>query len=227
MAGWRVAGADLAAQRRRGRLRPATEAGFAALSLPCAPRGRGPAQNSLRSLRSLRSDNCAESVNEARFARAPDHCGARRLPRRPQAPWTPPSRYRAARQLSNATACVAGVATAHVSCGERQTLPLERWAVPGWGAVGSGEKRRTRAGARSALRHLTRRNCLSAVSAANEASFAAQPWFEHRSGVGAQRRPLPSAPHLGTARRDARCTARWDALRDVRHLAQAQAPHTG
>ena len=51
------------------------------------------------------------------------------------------------------------------------------------------EKRRTRGRARSALRHLTCRGCLSAVSAANEASSAAGHATEQRRAVGLQGRP--------------------------------------
>ena len=52
------------------------------------------------------------------------------------------------------------------------------------------EQRRPVVGARlRALRHLTHRDCLSAVSAANEASFAMRPRVEQRRGVAASRRP--------------------------------------
>ena len=47
---------------------------------PCAARSRGPRQNSLRELRSLRSDNCRESVHEARWRARPRPCAARRRP---------------------------------------------------------------------------------------------------------------------------------------------------
>jgi len=46
----------VAAKGRPGGARRATEAAFAALRLPCGARVPGPAHNSLRSLRSLRSD---------------------------------------------------------------------------------------------------------------------------------------------------------------------------
>ena len=78
-----------------------------------------------------------------------------------------------------------------------------RQVLPGGGSFWGGEKRRARVGARSALRRLTRRNCLSAVSEANEASFAARPWTEHRSEVGAQRRPPRHEAPPGSACRDA------------------------
>jgi hypothetical protein len=63
-------------------------------------------------------------------------------------------------------------------------------------SAGSGSARA------SALRQLTRRGCLSVVSAANEASSAARPWTEQRSAVAAERRPPQHKPSPGTACRD-------------------------
>ena len=83
-----------------------------------------------------------------------------------------------------------------------------RQAVPGGGDFWGDEKRRAGVGAHSAPRHLTRRICPSAVSAANAASYAARPRTEHRSGVGAQRRSPQHEPPPGTACRDARKVAR-------------------
>jgi len=60
-----------------------------------------------------------------------------------------------------------------------------------------------RAARASALRGLTHGNCLSAVSEANEASFAVRPQAEQRSEVGAKRRPTQSARPAGTPCRDA------------------------
>ena len=67
-------------------LRRAAVAACASLWLPCAPRPCGPRHNSLRSLRSLRSDNCRESVVDARCARGHKPCGARRHTCAPQPP---------------------------------------------------------------------------------------------------------------------------------------------
>ena len=78
-----------------------------------------------------------------------------------------------------------------------------RQALPAGGEVWGGEKRRLGVGARSALRDLTRRDCSSAVNEVNEASFATRPRAEHRSEVGAQRRPPQSEPTAGSAWRDA------------------------
>ncbi len=85
----------------------------------------------------------------------------------------------------------------------RTTSVAARRAVPGGGDFCGDEKRRPGVGARSALRELTRRNCLSGVSAANAASFATRPQAEHRSAVGAKRRPPQHELPPGTACRAA------------------------
>ncbi len=77
-----------------------------------------------------------------------------------------------------------------------------RPAVPTGCDLWSDEDRKPGVGARSALRRLTRRNCLSAVSEANEASSATRPLAENRSAVGAQRRPWKHEPPAGSAWRD-------------------------
>ena len=78
-----------------------------------------------------------------------------------------------------------------------------RQAVPAGGDLWSDEDRRTGVGARSALRELTRRNCLSATNAVSAASSATRPLAENRSAVGAVRRPRNHEPLAGTAWRDA------------------------
>jgi hypothetical protein len=72
-----------------------------------------------------------------------------------------------------------------------------------------GEQRRVGGGARSAPRDLTRRGCLSAVSAANEASSATRHQPEQRSAVGplrgpttAPKRSTPPAPGFAPANRN-------------------------
>ena len=85
----------------------------------------------------------------------------------------------------------------------RNTSATARQAVPGGGDFCGGEERRTSVGARSALRRLNRRSCLSGESAANAASSATRLKTEHRSGVGAQRRPPQHEPPAGTACRAA------------------------
>ena len=83
------------------------------------------------------------------------------------------------------------------------TSATARQAVPGGGDFCGGEERRASVGARSALRRLNRRSCLSGESAANAASSATRLKTEHRSGVGAQRRPPQHEPPAGTACRAA------------------------
>ena len=79
-----------------------------------------------------------------------------------------------------------------------------RQAVPVGGDLWSDEDRRPGVGARSALRGLTRRSCLSATNEVSEASSATRPLVENRSAVGAQRRPRNHEPTAGTAWRDAK-----------------------
>ena len=72
---------------RRGRRCPAWAHTWAVCGtprLPCAARPRGASQNSLRSLRSLRSNNRDENVFDARCARHPVVCAARRPRDRPR-----------------------------------------------------------------------------------------------------------------------------------------------
>jgi hypothetical protein len=75
----------------------------------------------------------------------------------------------------------------------------------------------------SALRDLTRRSCLNAVSAANEVSSAARPRCEQRSAVGAQRRPPQHEPMAGTACRDALTVAGAMSLSASNPASSAQA----
>ena len=83
--------------------------------------------------------------------------------------------------------------------------PEDRLCLANGRASGPGAacKARASVGARSALRRLTRRSCLSGESAANAASSATRLKAEHRSGVGAQRRPPQHEPPAGTACRAA------------------------
>jgi hypothetical protein len=104
-----------------------------------------------------------------------------------------------------------------------------RRAVPGRGDLWGGEERSAGVGARSALRDLIRRGCLSAAPAGRVASSATRPRRDAvrpdmeqspadcsvpgarpcackrkgRSGVGAKRRPHQREPLSGTARRAA------------------------
>ena len=84
----------LRAQESRQRKRPCSVAPSLSEGVPCDARNQRPAQNSLRSLRSLRSDSCAESVIDAGFARASGSCASRLLqrgtPEQPQQPTAKP-----------------------------------------------------------------------------------------------------------------------------------------
>jgi len=72
------------------------------------------------------------------------------------------------------------------------------WGRPVRGCVFDGEERRAGVGARTrALRQLARRNCLSAVSAANEASSAARPQREYRSAPRVAGRRIRSLAPVG------------------------------
>ena len=158
--------------------------------LPCDARPRGLPHNSLRSLRSLRSNSCGKSDDEARCARGHEACASRRRRRAPPACPHAPSLNRG------------GLARDH-----------ERWvsrqAVPGGGDVCSDEQRRAGVGARAVRASSSDSPQLSERSERSERSeFCGATWAEQRSAVGAQRRPRASEPPPGTACRDARSARR-------------------
>jgi hypothetical protein len=182
--------------------------------LRCGARVSVAPHNSLHSLRSLRSDRCGESVDEAReYARRPKPCAPRRRTGAP-AP-TRPRLGEAATVLwgekaeSRASSPVLALWRA---CGARQpegsmpsacqTLSTKNdrsrkaWGRPALGCVCGGEERSPGVGARTrALRKLTRRSCSNATSAASEVSSAARPQGEYRSvPCAAGRRIRTSAP---------------------------------
>jgi hypothetical protein len=74
-------------------------------------------------------------------------------------------------------------------------VPLPRDAVP---AFEGGVQRKHGGGRACAPPDLTRRVCLSAVSEANEASYAARPQAEPRSEVGVSRPPSQARVSLVT-----------------------------
>jgi hypothetical protein len=146
--------------------------------LHCDARPRVARQNSLRDLRSLPSDNCRESVYEARCARRPRACASRRPTNRPHR--APPAARASvvffdARKTNTASAkgCVGG---------SRRACEAPRSA----GLV---------AARACAPRNQTRRMCLSGASAARAASYATGHEPEHRRAACAKRRP----PHLSAA----------------------------
>ena len=150
-----------------------------------------------RRTRFVRFAHCAQTVAASQFtkracARGCKPCAARRSA---GAPW--PARAR----------------LCWCSC----SSPRKRRTVAPGGArrgdLWSDEDRRTGVGARSALRRLTRRNCLSETNAVSEASSATRPLAENRSAVGATRRPRNHEPSAGTAWRDAEALLSCDGLR--------------
>ena len=150
--------ASARARRRAGPGRGSDGLPFAALRVPCGARSSGPSHSSLRSLRSLRSNTCAESDDEARQMRArPEALRSSAAPIRPaQAPHVA---LRATASVCDAMHATNGSATRHPGRAQRACEALRSTGLV--------------ARARSAPRELTRRVCLSAVSAANVASYAA------------------------------------------------------
>jgi hypothetical protein len=168
------------ASRRRSALRTDSPAVLGLVALP---------HNSLRSLRSLRSNRRGKSEVVARCARGPRALRSSAPPRRA------------------ASLPARAFAEALVFPHEHRHGPTSRQAVPGGGDFWGEEQRRAGLGARSALRKLTRRICLSAVSEAHVASYATRARTEQRTAVGAQRRPPRHEPPPGTACGDARTPA--------------------
>ncbi len=142
--------------------------------------------------RSVRFAHCARTVAVSQMTKrastraGPEPCAPRRHRGAPAAAPQP--------RLSN------------TACGSRgePTQMLSDRGCPPRALSGAARSAGTRAARASALRKLTHGNCLSAVSEANVASFAVRPRHEHRSGVGAKRRPPQSAPAAGTPWRGSR-----------------------
>jgi hypothetical protein len=185
--------------------------------LRCGARVSVAPHNSLHSLRSLRSNRCGESVDEARgYARRPKPCAPRRRTGAP--PHTRPQlgeetpvlcwrRARAghrARPSPGKRACGARQGAGSMPAACQLTSPSsitsrKAWGRPVPGCVCDGEERSPGVGARTrALRKLTRRGCSSATSAASEESSAARPQGEYRSAPRAAgrriRSPAPAGP---------------------------------
>jgi hypothetical protein len=159
---------------------------FAVRRVPSGTRSRGPSRNSLHSLRSLRSNNRDESDHDAR-SRARPRALRSSAPHMSLPAHTHPRLCR------------------HHRAFRRTPRALLRGGRYPLGAI-CGAARSAAPGSARAARfvHLTRRDCPSEANAVSAASFAARPRREHRSGVGAQRRPPQYEPPTGTARRAAR-----------------------
>jgi hypothetical protein len=132
--------------------------------------------NSLRSLRSLRSDSRGESVHEARCARRPRPLRSSPFHRSPRQPHPAPG------------------AGSHrgwrAACGPR--LGHSAWGGARRRAWASPRSTASLAARDSAHRHLTRGGCPSAANAVSEASSATGQGREHRRAAVAQRRPTTS-----------------------------------
>ena len=195
------------ASQRRGRAAGSASLrrSAAARRLPCGARSWGLPHNSLRSLRSLRSDRCGESEVDARCARGPKHLRSsapqRRSARCPATPLRSRSWRARACERRGAACEAAGGCLAQRLCG--------------------AEERRFRGQRAQRASTSTCGICLSAVNAVNVASYAAGPGTEHRRAVGPQGRPpqsersqapargfaAPRAPGRGFARRNAATSA--------------------
>ncbi len=175
---------------------------------------QAPPPNSLRALRALRSDSGGEHVHEARCARGPETLRSsaplRRATTHPHPPSLPgclieviPTRSLVIHTLARGRPAAVNVRTLLFVCGRQSVLPQpwrrshasscihvsrffrsSRQRGAAGGDFGVGEKRSDQVGARSAHPEHTRRRFLSAASAGREASSAARPGQEHRSGVG-------------------------------------------
>lgn len=149
---------------------------------------QAPTPNSLRALRSLRSDNGVESVEVARCARGPEPLRASATRRRAATHHLPPwgawasAAYKAT--MAGRFGLLALVCTRWL--GRRCGAPVERR-----GAQASGTARA------SALRHQSRRRCLSAAPSGREASSAAG--ARSRAPQGSQPSGLAAPPKRSSA----------------------------
>jgi hypothetical protein len=90
--------------------------------------------------------------------------------------------------------------------GRTATATASRQAALGRGDFCGDEEHSAAVGARSALRELTRRYCLNVAPVPQglaRSELSARPRHEHRSAVGAKRRPPQHEPLAGAAWRDA------------------------
>ena len=157
----------------RGRRYPAgAHAGAvgAARRLHCDARPEVVPHNSLRSLRSLRSNTCGKSVHEARCARRPRSCASRR-------PKIAPAGYRLPRSSAQ-------VFSTKAASGSTKARPgsLRR-------ALRGAEKRRAGGGARSAHQELTCRILFERSERSERSELCGRHSTEHRRAVGPQGRP--------------------------------------
>jgi hypothetical protein len=146
----------------------------------------------------------------------------------PSAPCPPPSAFGRwlLLYLRGRAPAVLGRPPRWVSTVEHHQRLCEAGTGPAGARMGGAEKRSPPGRARSAPRELTRRPCPSAVSEANEASWAAGQEGEHRRGVGAKRRPPPLRAPAGPVPALPRRTSHagrptWLTLAKVRNVPSA------
>ncbi len=155
---------------------------FAALRVPCDARLPGLWPNSLRSLRSLRSNRRPQACSQGALRARPGTLRFSAAPIRPTC--VPPAALPATMLVFD-------------------EWPTTSVARPEGGAAQgrlcAAEKRRSCDRARSAHRPLTRRGCLSAVSAANEASSATGPQGRASQGTRSAAKGKHSEPLRRTA----------------------------
>jgi hypothetical protein len=144
----------------------------AARRLRCGAQPGVASRNSLRSLRSLRSNTRDESVVDARCARRPWLCASRRPRNRPHR--VPPAAHPTVLAVRSRATNV---------CAKAGSGSL-------WRASEALRSAGLVAARASAHQKLTRRDCLSVVPTGHAASSATGHKHEHRKAVGAQRRPL-------------------------------------
>ena len=179
--------ARLGARQSRGRVCAGARMRqpFASRRVPSGARSRGPSRNSLHSLRSLRSNSRDESEHDAR-SRARPRALRSSAPHMSLPSHTHPRLCR------------------HHCEPRRTTRAWPRGGrCPGWATCGAARSAAPGSARAARFVHLTRRDCPSATNAVSEASFAARPRREHRSGVGAFGRPPQYEPTPGTAHRAA------------------------
>ena len=185
-------GSRAAVARRGGRypvVAPTVAVG-AAHRLPCDARRAVARRNSLRSLRSLSSDNRRESDHEARAARAPTALLRFSAPHKSPPPG---AAHRAVALVVFDDACLGSAGKAVGGCASAAT----------YAAPSSAELMAARA--QRALRVLTRRDCLSATTEGSEASFPAGHEIEQRREPGPTGRAAAFERRRIPARGFARC----------------------
>ena len=184
------------------------EADLAARGLPCASRSHG--RRITRSTHCVRcaQTGCGKSVYEAReYARGHEPCDARRFRRRaaasPSAPLQATMFLR--RQRNTGASRCGGRCPGWAICGAARaraaapSLPAQAWTARAPVASRNGLGAFWSARVLARFVNTSAASCLSATNAVSAASYAARPKREHRSAVGAQRRPLHHEPTLGTA----------------------------